>query len=89
VPRVHELPCNPSPLGGEDVNVALAEAAGKSCRGRVILPTDNFWYAWLIAALARGVVRNQTGDKYTAQLADLTLRQIAEMADSDQSFYDT
>ena len=70
--------------------VRLAQMAGQALRDKgMTLPTDNFWYAWLIAALARGVVRNQPHDKYTASLADMTLRQIAEMADTDASFYDT
>jgi hypothetical protein len=70
--------------------IAHAKAAGESCRGEgYMLPTDNFWYAWLIAALARGVAWNETGDRFTQQLADMTLREIAEMADTDPSFYDT
>ena len=70
--------------------VRLAQMAGEALRDKgMTLPTDNFWYAWLLAALARGVVRNQTGDSFTAELADMTLRQIAALADSDPSFYDT
>ena len=68
----------------------FAERAGQGCRDVTeIMPTDNFWYAWLIAALARGVVRNETGDKYTAMLADMTLRQIAAMSETEPDFYDT
>jgi len=68
----------------------FAERAGQGCRGVTeVLPTDNFWYAWLIAALARGVVRNETDDKYTGILADMTLREIANMSVSEPDFYDT
>lgn len=70
--------------------IAHAKAAGEGCRGEGhTLPTDNFWYAWLIAALARGVVRNETGDRFTQQLSNMTLRQIAILADDEPDFYDT
>ena len=84
-------PRPPTYTTAKPATVRLAKMVGEACRldETVALPTDNFWYAWLLAALARGVVRNETHDKYTASLADMTLRQIAAMADSDVSFYDT
>ena len=70
--------------------VKHAKEAGRAARGEgYVIPTDNFWYAWLIAALARGVVRNETRDSFTKQLSNMTLREIAKMADTDPSFYDT
>ena len=86
-----EKPRPPTYTTAKPATVRLAKMVGEACRldETVALPTDNFWYAWLLAALARGVVRNETHDKYTASLADMTLRQIAAMADSDVSFYDT
>jgi len=77
-------------VGGLRTLVKQAKEAGLSARGEEYsIPTDNFWYAWLVAALARGAVRNETGDRFTKQLSDMTLREIAEMADTDPSFYDT
>jgi chemotaxis response regulator CheB len=73
-----------------DIGVKHAKEAGRAARGEgYVIPTDNFWYAWLIAALARGVVRNETRDSFTKQLSHMTLREIAKMADTDPSFYDT
>ena len=81
------------PYGGQEYlsrAIALASQAGRAARGEgYVIPTDNFWYAWLIAALARGVVRNETRDSFTKQLSGMTLREIAKMADTDPSFYDT
>lgn len=77
-------------VGGLRTLVKHAKEAGLSARGEeYVIPTDNFWYAWLIAALARGVVRNETRDSFTKQLSGMTLREIAKMADTDPSFYDT
>ena len=83
---------NPPPAYAiaKSATVRLAQMAGEDLRDKgMTLPTDNFHYAWLIAALARGVVRNETGDKYTEELSNMTLREIAAMADTDPSFYDT
>lgn len=88
------MPLSKAAVARAAVTLALAryhaELSGQALRGpEGTLPTDNFWYAWLLAALARGVVRNETGDGFTAELADMTLREIAALADTDPSFYDT
>jgi len=78
-----------NPASSEFV-VAHAQQAGRAARGEGhVIPTDNFWYAWLLAALARGVVENRSRDGFTKQLSNMTLREIAKMADTDPSFYDT
>ena len=77
-------------VGGLRTLVKHAKEAGLSARGEeYVIPTDNFWYAWLLAAIARGVVENRSRDGFTKQLSNMTLREIAKMADTDPSFYDT
>ena len=72
-----------------DATIAALRDIGAKCRGEVLIPSDNFHYAWIVAALARGVVENRTDDRYTAELANMTLREIAILANADPSFYDT
>jgi hypothetical protein len=71
-----------------DHGVVDLEAWGIRGRGSIITD-DPGWYAWLIAALARGVVRNPDNDLFAEELSNMTLRQIAAMADTDPGFYDT